>query len=104
VYYNFQNDTPNDDRADTDVWFIHCHPARDDCTSQRGWSPPVRLTSRSFDYHRAFYMEAAIGHGEGYWLGDYVGLAAAGTDFLAAFTVTTEADTGDIVFARIPVR
>lgn len=104
MYYNFQNDTPNDDRADADVWFIHCHPARDDCTSHRGWSPPVRLTSRSFDYHRAFYCEVATAHGEGYWLGDYMGLTTSSTDFLAAFTVTTETDAGDIMFVRIAVR
>jgi len=36
------------------------------------------------------------------FLGDYVGLAAAGSDFFALPSITTEDDPADVVF--IPIR
>ena len=95
-YYTFQNDVPDDSRADTDRWFIHCHPDLADCNDEAGWSDEIRLTPESFDYL------AAPTSGRGLFLGDYVGLTSAGSDFFAFFSVTGDADPGNTVF--VPIR
>ena len=96
TYYNFQNDTPEDSRWDTDHWFIHCHPDFADCTDAESWSAGIRLTPSSFDYLLAPKRT------DGLFLGDYVGLAAAGDDFFAFFPVTTLDDPANAVF--VPIR
>jgi hypothetical protein len=98
TYYNFQNDTPEDSRLDTDHWFIHCHPDFADCTDAESWSAGVRLTPASFDY-----LWAPKGT-DGLFLGDYVGLAAAGNDFFAFFPVTTPDDPANAIFVPIRAR
>jgi hypothetical protein len=96
TYYNFQNDTPDGSRLDTDHWFIHCHPDFADCADAESWSAGVRLTPVSFDYLLAPKRT------DGFFLGDYVGLAAAGDDFFAFFPVTTDDDPANAVF--VPIR
>ena len=96
TYYNFQNDTPGDARSDTDVWFIHCHPDDGDCTDPAQWSEAIRLTAESFDY------QLAPSSDRGFFLGDYVGLATAGSDFFALPSVTTPDDPANAVL--IPIR
>ncbi|MBW1906328.1 MAG: exo-alpha-sialidase, partial [Deltaproteobacteria bacterium] len=76
TYYNFQNDTAGDSRSDADHWFIHCHPEVTDCTDAANWGEQILLTKESFDYNAAPVSR-------GLFLGDYVGLAAAGSDFFA---------------------
>lgn len=96
TYYNFENDTPGDTRSDADVWFIHCHPDFAECDDPAEWSESKRVTAVSFDY------QAAPDSNRGYFLGDYVGLAAAGSDFFALPSVTTESDPADTIF--VPIR
>ncbi|MBW2381311.1 MAG: hypothetical protein JRG70_17495, partial [Deltaproteobacteria bacterium] len=55
----------------------------------------ILLTKESFDYNAAPVSR-------GLFLGDYVGLAAAGSDFFALPSITTEDDPADVVF--IPIR
>ena len=95
-YYTFQNDTLGDDRSDADAWFIHCHPEDGDCSTAEPWSEPLRLSARSFDYQTA----PLVASGDAF-LGDYLGLATAGSDFYAVIAVTTENDPGDAVFVPI---
>ena len=92
TYYSFENDVPGDARSDADVWFIHCHPDFADCNAPDEWSDSKRLTATSFDY------QAAPDSNRGYFLGDYVGLAAAGSDFFALPSITTDSDPADAVF------
>ncbi|MBW2545968.1 MAG: exo-alpha-sialidase [Deltaproteobacteria bacterium] len=95
TYYNFQNDTSRDGRSDTDHWFIHCHPDATECADAANWGAQIRLTEHSFDYNLA-------PKSGGLFLGDYVGLAAAGSDFFALPSVTTPDDPADTVL--IPIR
>ena len=96
TYYNFQNDTLGDSRSDSDVWFIHCHPDFADCNDAESWSNSKRLTPESFDYL------AAPDSNLGYFLGDYVGLASAGRDFVTLLSVTTDDNPADAIF--VPIR
>lgn len=95
TYYNFQNDTPGDGVSETDYWFVHCSPDTDDCNDRAGWSEGLRLTPEPFDYLSApFFLD-------GFFLGDYFGLASAGGDFFALFPVAAEDDPGNAVFVPI---
>jgi len=96
-YYSFQNDVPDDARADTDRWFIHCHPDFADCNDAAGWSDAIRLTPESFDY-----LTAPTAYDGGLFLGDYAGLTSAGGDFFAFFSVTGDGDPANTVF--VPIR
>lgn len=97
TYYNFQNDTPGDSRSDTDVWFIHCHPDDGNCNDPSTWSEPTRLTATSFDYQAAPLLQGDLE----IFLGDYIGLASAGSDFFGLLSVTTESDPADVVFVPV---
>jgi hypothetical protein len=96
TYYDFQNDTLEDSRSDTDHWFTHCDPDVVDCTQASSWSDGVRLTESSFDLLAAPMTRGRL------FLGDYVGLAAAGNDFFAFFPVTTSDDPANTIF--VPIR
>jgi hypothetical protein len=104
LYYDFRNDRFGDAVLTTDVHLVMLDSDLNILGEQR-------LTDTSFDMR-----QMAIARG--YFPGDYVGLAAAGNDFVAAFTVANNlglpvvfpSDTGvhvdshnrqDIVFARV---
>ena len=98
TYYNFQNDVAGDSRADTDHWFIHCHPELADCLERESWVDPVRLTGESFD------MLTAIPANRGLFVGDYTGLASSGSDFFSVFAVTRPGDKQNTLFVSIDGR
>lgn len=78
LYYDFRNDDSfaGDAELTTDVWLLTVNPD--------GTNPvEERLTDTSFD------MRQMVIAG-GFFPGDYVGLAAAGNDFVAAFTVAND--------------
>ena len=60
--------------------------------------PEVRLTDASFDLRQAPQLVGAGGP-EGFFLGDSMGLASAGKDFLALFSQPHDSDPAS-VFAR----
>jgi len=75
-YYDFRNNTSSPAALETDYFAVHCHTG---CASPAGWAGNERrITPASFDIRRAPYAR-------GYFLGDYMGLASAGSDFLAVF-------------------
>lgn len=79
TYYNFQNDTGGPGTP-TDYWAI---------TSGDGgasWSSELRLTSASFNAQLA-------PNAGGEMIGDYEGLAHAGTSFVAAYEITNSTAT-----------
>lgn len=76
LYYDFRNDVLGDDTLDTDV-----HLALFDSNLNPIDETP--LTTSSFDLR-----QSVITGPRGYFPGDYVGLDSAGSDFVAAFTVT----------------
>jgi hypothetical protein len=80
----------------TDRWLLRCRPA-----ASLPCAPPARretrLTASSFDMRRA-HLFTVVGP-PGSFLGDYQGLASAGSDFLAAFAQPHQHDPAS-VFAR----
>ena len=76
AYYDFRNNTTASGLT-TDYWLVH---AGADFTNIASWTTDEkRLTDASFD------MEVAPRTGQGYFVGDYAGLAAAGNNFYALF-------------------
>lgn len=80
THYDFRF---NDSRPGlpTDCWLVQCHPTSSTpATSPASWGNELRLTSASFN------MEACPFVLDGFWLGDYFGLApAGGGGFVSAF-------------------
>jgi hypothetical protein len=76
TYYDFRNNTPDTGSLDTDYFAVHCHAS---CSNPASWvGNETRITPTSFDIRDAPYAA-------GYFVGDYMGLASAGNDFLSVF-------------------
>jgi hypothetical protein len=76
TYYDFRNNTMSPASLDTDYFAVHCQA---NCASPAGWAGnETRITPTSFNIRNAPYAR-------GYFLGDYMGLASAGNDFLSVF-------------------
>jgi hypothetical protein len=90
TYYDFRNND-NDTPLLTDVWAAFCTPAAGIATN---WSNEVRLTDESFDFLQA-------PNAEGFFVGDYEGLATDGTDFLAFWSQPQDANPAEILFRRL---
>jgi hypothetical protein len=87
TYYDFRHDDSSGEL--TDHWLIRCRTA---CADPAHWGHEVRLTETSFDYLQAPFANGAF-------MGDYVGLAAQGTQALAVFPQAF-ADDHTSVFVR----
>ncbi len=85
MYYDFRNNTPTPG-VPTDVWLTHSHNGGQTWTEQHVYGP--------------FNMENAP-VARGWFLGDYQGLAAIGTDLALFFAVSsTTANTADVISVR----
>ncbi|UCH84019.1 MAG: T9SS type A sorting domain-containing protein [Candidatus Latescibacterota bacterium] len=76
LYYDSRNDVPGDATFDLDVYLVMMDPNLNILGEER-------LTDTSFDLRQMLLTGF-----RGYFPGDYVGLDAAGNDFVAAFTVS----------------
>jgi hypothetical protein len=83
TYYDFRNNTPATGLT-TDYWFVHCHGATDDCTNPNSWTSETHVAG-------PFDMETAP-NANGYFVGDYEGLARAGSSFVAFFAIANDGD------------
>jgi hypothetical protein len=81
TYYDFRNNTPATGLP-TDYWFVHCHPATQDCADPASWATETHVAG-------PFDMETAP-DANGYFVGDYEGLARAGTSFVALFAMAND--------------
>jgi Neuraminidase (sialidase) len=72
-YYDFRNNTPDPDTLPTTAYLIHSHDGGQ--------------TWQEDQLGAAFDLETAP-QSEGYFIGDYQGLAARGNNFLAVFATT----------------
>jgi hypothetical protein len=88
TYYDFRNDDESGELAD--YWFISCSTT---CTDPASWAEQ-RLTDAPFDYLQAPFAR-------GLFLGDYEGLAASGSDFLAYFQQSSASDEANGFFRRV---
>ncbi len=78
TYYDFRNDTGIGGEW-TDVWAVFCNPsAPGGCATPANWGRELRLSPKSFDITQAPVTTS------GFFLGDYFGLVAQGTDVYAA--------------------
>jgi len=91
TYYDFRNNDASKGLL-TDYWIVGGSP-----TNPAGWTE-VPLTTSSFN------MENAAPTSRGYFLGDYQGLAAAGTSFYALFAQagSSTSDPSNIFFRDPP--
>ncbi len=81
TYYDFRNNTPAPGLP-TDYWFVHCHPATQDCTNPGSWTTETHVAGQ-------FDMETAP-DARGYFVGDYEGLARAGGSFVGFFAMAND--------------
>jgi hypothetical protein len=94
TYYDFRFNTPAPGLP-TDYWLVQCHPTpTTPATNPANWGSEVRLTDNSFN------MEACAILIDGFFLGDYFGLASAGGGgFVAAFGAVDQ-NNHTSIFAR----
>jgi hypothetical protein len=94
TYYDFRaNDTG--DPLLTDYFVVHCHPtATAACTTSAEWSDEIRLTNTSFNMRQAPFAN-------GFFVGDYEGLASFGSNFAAFFSQTHGTDPSSAFFRRV---
>jgi len=93
-YYDFRFNDANPGLS-TDYWLVHCHPSiTTPATNPASWSSEIRLTGQSFDIEK-------VAPGDAYFLGDYQGLTAVGTDFLAAWSQPHDNDLDSVFFRRV---
>lgn len=87
THYDLRFNTPDPATLPTDYWFLHSH------NGGATWSE-TRVTPASFDGKKA----PVAG---GLFLGDYVGLAAAGSQFVTIYTQTEATDPASEFVARL---
>jgi hypothetical protein len=87
THYDLRFNTPDPSTLPTDFWFLHSHDGG------ATWSE-TRVTSASFDGKKAPFAG-------GLFLGDYLGLAAAGAQFVAIYTQTEATDPASEFVARL---
>jgi len=81
----------------TDYWLVRCHPSPGKpATDPANWGGEVRLTDASFN------LEACPFVIDGYWQGDYFGLApVCGSGFISAFAAVDRNGIGSIFARRV---
>jgi hypothetical protein len=95
TYYDFRFNTP-DQGVPTDYWLVQCHPSPNaSATNPANWGNEIRLTSASFN------LEALPVVVDGFWFGDYLGLAAVGGDFVSTFGAVDQDNITSIFFRRV---
>jgi len=87
TYYDLRFNTSSPATLPTDYWFLHSH-------DQGATWDEVRVTPASFDTKLAPFAR-------GLFLGDYMGLAPAGSQFLAMFTKTEASDPASEFVSRL---
>jgi hypothetical protein len=93
TYYDFRFNTAAPG-VPTDYWLVKCHPSdAAPATNPANWGNEVRLTTTSFN------LEALPFVIDGFWFGDYLGLAPAGEGFISAFGAVDQ-DGITSIFAR----
>ena len=94
TYYDFRNNTDDPDTLPTDYWAVHCHPASTGgCSDASDYRNEIRLSNGSFNMENAPVAR-------GYFLGDYEGLANAGSDFGSFFSQSRGTDPASVYFRR----
>jgi hypothetical protein len=93
TYYDFRNNTSDATTLPTDYWANHCHAATEDCTNPANWNEETHIAG-SFDITSAPFAE-------GWFLGDYMGLASIGNSFGSLFGSTAGSGPSSIFFSKL---
>ncbi len=93
TYYDFRNNTPSPTTLDTTYFAVHCHAATEDCANQASWNEETQIGT-PFNIREAAFAG-------GYFLGDYMGLANDGNQFLPAFGSTLGGGPSSIFSSRL---
>jgi len=94
-YYDFRFNTP-DPGVPTDYWLVQCHPSPSSpATDPASWGHEVRLTSASFNLEG---LPIVI---DGFWFGDYLGLAPVGRGFGATFGAVDQGGITSIFYRSV---
>lgn len=89
TYYDFRNNTPDPATLPTDYFLVHSHD------QGATWVNETRITPKSFDMRKAPFAR-------GFFLGDYVGLAAVGNAFKPLFVQSGSiTGTSDVFFTTV---
>ena len=92
TYYDFRNNTESTDALDTDFFSVTCTAS---CSTPASWvGNETRITPVSFDVRKAPYAR-------GYFLGDYMGLDSAGSDFASVFGQAFVQNDANQYFSRL---
>jgi hypothetical protein len=93
TYYDFRNNTSAQPLL-TDYFIVHCHPTTAACGNAANWGNEIRLTNTSFDMRQAPFAN-------GFFTGDYEGLASDENDFTPFFSQPHGADPSSAFFRRV---
>jgi BNR repeat protein len=94
-YYDFRFNT-SDPGVPTDYWLVQCHPSPSSpATNPASWGHEARLTSASFN------LEALPIVIDGFWFGDYLGLAPVGRGFGATFGAVDQGGITSIFYRSV---
>ena len=93
TYCDVRNNTPDTASLDTDYFAVSCGSASEKCANPASWEEE-RVTPQSFHIRNAPLAR-------GYFLGDYMGLANVGNDFVSAFGSTVGGGPSSIFFSRL---
>jgi hypothetical protein len=90
TYYDFRDNTANNSTLPTGFFENRCHPATENCTDRTKWDQETQLAG-PFDITLAPFAE-------GWFLGDYTGLAPVGSNMGALFGSTDGSGPSSIFF------
>jgi hypothetical protein len=94
TYYDLRFNDPSPGLP-TDYWMVQYHPSTGKSpTDPASWGGELRLTNSSFN------LETALIPTGDYFLGDYEGLTAVGSDFLTAWAMPHDSDIDSVYFRR----
>ncbi len=97
AYYDLRHNSSSSATLLADRWLAHCHPLAPGraCVSASEWRiGEARLTDSSFDHSKA-------PNANGYFLGDYQGLAGGPKGFLSVHSTSIVSDSASLFFRPI---
>jgi hypothetical protein len=93
TYYDFRENTPDPATLLTRHYAAHCHPATENCANPASWNEETEI-GPAFNIREAAFAR-------GYFLGDYMGLANDGNQFLSGFGSTLGGGPSSIFVSRL---
>jgi hypothetical protein len=93
TYYDYRDNTPDPATLLTRHFASHCHPATENCANPASWNEETAI-GPAFNIREAAFAR-------GYFLGDYMGLANDGNEFLPAFGSTLGGGPSSIFVSRL---